>query len=74
MLIKDIPVIPKEYIDFYINHMAQRESEVYRFKCSDEDFTFPDGMDIEIFNKVTLNTANKKAKTKHHLELSLIHI
>tara|TARA_B100001750_G_scaffold48207_1_gene36341 strand:+ start:242 stop:451 length:210 start_codon:yes stop_codon:yes gene_type:complete len=49
MLIKDIPVIPKEYIDFYINHMAQRESEVYRFKCSDEDFTFPDGMEYPVW-------------------------
>ena len=69
MLIKDIPVIPKEYIDFYINHMAQRESEVYRFKCSDEDFTFPDGMEypvglLDIAMKTELFVSDYEANKK----------
>ena len=51
------------------------------FKKSNYDYfgntklrTFPDGLDIEIFNFKTLKKAKKMSKTKFDLELMLLHI
>ena len=61
----DCPLIDPILLDDMVNQYLKSQ---YDYFSNTLQPTFPDGMDIEIFNKVTLNTANKKAKTKHDLE------
>ena len=61
----DCPLIDPILLDNMVNQYLKSQ---YDYFSNTLQPTFPDGMDIEIFNKATLNIVNKKAKTKHDLE------
>ncbi|ABB25067.1 aminotransferase [Synechococcus sp. CC9902] len=61
----DCPLIDPEILDNCINQHITTHSE---FTCNTHPPTYPDGMDVEVFNRSLLSDAYKNAEGRHERE------